>query len=203
MEFPKDYVVFDFETTGLSRSEGARVLEVGALKVKGGVQEQFECLIKGQVVPAKITELTSITQEMADTQGIDLREAFDKFTAFIEDLPLIGHNIIKFDFKFLSQWALDAGMTGLSIIEAERRWSRRCVDTAALFKAKELGRIHNPEIEDHIVFMTGILQTPVKGLKFNVGHCCSSLGIPNVDGQHRAMADILLTNEIYKKLCLI
>ncbi len=90
------YVVFDIETTGFSQ-EYDRIIEIAALKVyQGGIVDKFETFVNPQMpISAKITELTSITDEMvADAPLID--EVIVKFMEFCEDSILVAHNA-KFD----------------------------------------------------------------------------------------------------------
>jgi DNA polymerase III alpha subunit (gram-positive type) len=65
-------------------------------------------------VSANITEITGITQEEIDKDGIEPDKAKDEFYAFIGDLLLIGHNIRNFDLNFLQQffgWRLPAKLS--------------------------------------------------------------------------------------------
>ena len=59
------YIALDLETTGLS-PKSDRILEIGAARVLNGVVEaRYSTLINPRMeIPAKITELTGITQEM-------------------------------------------------------------------------------------------------------------------------------------------
>ncbi|MDE7434011.1 MAG: hypothetical protein K2M43_02700 [Mycoplasmoidaceae bacterium] len=61
------YVVFDLETTGLY-NEFEDIIEFGAVKVKNGVvSDSIDMFIKpSKPLPAKIVELTHITDAMLD-----------------------------------------------------------------------------------------------------------------------------------------
>ncbi len=90
------FVVFDIETTGLSQSYDT-LIEISAHKVyKGGIIEQFETFINPlRDIPAKITELTSITNDdVKDAPTIDI--ALTKFIEFSKGAILVAHNA-KFD----------------------------------------------------------------------------------------------------------
>lgn len=105
----KDFVVLDFETTGLS-PKADRILEIGAIKVVDGkVKERYATYIDPQMtIPARIIQLTGITQEMV--QGAPYREeAVSKLVEFCQDLPLLGHNIM-FDYSFVKHDAVNLGM---------------------------------------------------------------------------------------------
>ena len=99
------FVVLDFETTGLSPREGARVIEVSAREVVDGEPgEEFLTFIDpGVRVPAAITAFTGITTAMlrgAPKSAVAMRE----LTAFLGASPVVGHNI-AFDRRFLEHEA--------------------------------------------------------------------------------------------------
>lgn len=58
--------VIDFETTGMSPSQGARATEVAIVLLEGGqVVDRFQSLMKtGAWIPPFITELTGISNAM-------------------------------------------------------------------------------------------------------------------------------------------
>jgi len=100
-----DFVVYDFETTGLS-PENCQVIEIGAVKIHNGkITEIFSTLIKSnEPLPEKIVEITNITDEMLkDAPCFEL--AFADFYKFCQGSTLAGYNNIEFDTKFLkSAW---------------------------------------------------------------------------------------------------
>lgn len=103
-----DYIALDVETTGLNPAMD-RLLEIGAAKVRQGkVIGTYHTLIDtGIPVPARIQELTGITDAMQKT-GKKIGEAIHGFLEFRGDLPVVGHNVI-FDFGFLKQAAVAEG----------------------------------------------------------------------------------------------
>ena len=100
------YVVLDLEMTGLSPKTD-QIIEIGAIKIENGqMTESMECLVNPKCnIPARITELTGITDEMA-VQGQDKDEAVGALLDFIGDATIVGHNV-KFDYSFLKQWAVN------------------------------------------------------------------------------------------------
>ena len=97
-----DYVVFDLETTGLSPVTD-QIVEISAVKVKGGVVEDtFSTLVNpGRPIPAAASQVNGITDAMvADAPA--LKAVWGQFLAFIGDETLVGHNIHSFDMKFLN-----------------------------------------------------------------------------------------------------
>lgn len=93
--------MLDFETTGLSPAQGARITEVAALRiVDGRIVERFVSLINcGVDVPYEITALTGITQDMVDTAPT-VEKVLPELLRFIGADALAAHNA-SFDSKFL------------------------------------------------------------------------------------------------------
>lgn len=106
----REYVCIDLETTGLEAKKD-RIIEIGAVKVKdGAVVEEYGTLVNPQMeIPARITELTGITNEMVAGKPC-VREAVEHLVEFCKDLPLLGHNIL-FDYGFVKHNAVNLGMT--------------------------------------------------------------------------------------------
>ena len=95
------YVVFDLETTGFNAGGADSIIEIGAVKIDNGeITDRFDELINpGRKLPAKITELTNITDEMLE--GKDNEEnAVKRFKEWVGDLPMVAHNA-KFDVSFI------------------------------------------------------------------------------------------------------
>ena len=102
----KDYIVIDLEMTGLHPKRDA-ILEVGAVRVRNHeIQETLGFFVNaGRSIPAEVTELTGITQEMAD-QGCTPEEALYRVADFVGDDIWVGHNIL-YDYSFLKQQAVN------------------------------------------------------------------------------------------------
>ena len=97
----QDYVVVDIETTG-SWSSGDRITEIGAVKVRNHqIVEEWHSLINPQrPIPAKIVELTGITNQMVQDAPL-FHDIADSFIAFMGDGIFVAHNV-NFDYGFLS-----------------------------------------------------------------------------------------------------
>lgn len=98
------YVVFDFETTGLS-SRYDRIIEFGAVKyVDGMITERIDLLINPGddfVLSEKIQKLTNITPDMVKDQPY-IETAIETIREFIKDTILVSHNA-DFDVGFLNE----------------------------------------------------------------------------------------------------
>lgn len=92
--------VIDFETTGMSPSQGARATEVAIVLLEGGqVVDRFQSLMKtGVWIPAFITELTGITNAMVQAAP-DAATVMREAARFVGSAPMVAHNA-GFDSKF-------------------------------------------------------------------------------------------------------
>lgn len=100
ISFPKDYIVIDLETTGLS-PDYDEIIEVAGIRVRNNeVTETFQSLVKpSSNIDEFITELTGITNEMLETAPLP-QDIIPQFHDFISDDIIIGHNV-NFDINFL------------------------------------------------------------------------------------------------------
>lgn len=100
LAFPKEYIVFDIETTGLS-TEWDEIIEIAAIKIINGIPaEKFSSLIKPEnPISDFITELTGISNDMV-SDAPPVEEVLPKFLDFVGDSILVGHNV-NFDVNFI------------------------------------------------------------------------------------------------------
>ena len=99
------FVVIDLETTGGAPHLGAGITEIGAVKVRAGqVLGEFKTFIDPQhPVPAYITDLTGITDEMV-FQSPTISEVFPSLLEFLgsdSETVLVAQNA-PFDLSFLT-----------------------------------------------------------------------------------------------------
>lgn len=196
LAFPQSYIVWDLETTGLN-PQTCHILEVAVAIVRNGdVVEKWSALLNHDIeIDPLATNVHGITREMCAKDGKPPKEVIQRLLRNILDSEAhVTHNGSQFDLKFL-----DATLNALGF-EPWPRLELHHIDTAALYKADRIGEAKRWR-EDWDEFFNRVLSTRVPGLKYNVGICCDNLGISR-EGveQHRALADVLLTNEIYKKL---
>ena len=100
-KYTPDYVIFDLETTGISPNYD-EVIEISALKVKGGeVVDEFNTLVNpGRKIPFGATKVNGITNAMV-AEAPAFSHVLEEFLDFAEGLVLVGHNIARFDMKFI------------------------------------------------------------------------------------------------------
>lgn len=99
LEFPKDYVVLDIETSGNPYADP--IIEVGALKVRNGkIADTYDQLIDPQGdINYFVTELTGITNEMVRGKPI-FSDVAEGCYRFLENEIIVGHNV-HFDINFM------------------------------------------------------------------------------------------------------
>jgi len=95
-----DFIVIDFETTGLS-AKTSKIIELAAVRFRDGEPaEEYQQLVNpGEPIPTQIIEITNITDEMV-TDEPTIEEVGQEFLDFVGELPLVAHNI-RFDLAFL------------------------------------------------------------------------------------------------------
>lgn len=127
------FVVFDIETTGLSK-ETESITEIGAVKVVDGkIIDRFSTFVNPErPIPAEITKLTGITNEMVADAPV-ITEILPKFLEFCQDAVLVAHNA-NFD-------------TGFIRLNAERKCSIEVKNT--VLDTLELSRALLPDLKKH------------------------------------------------------
>jgi len=99
-ELPSDYVVMDFETTGLMEYD-SRIIQVAAYKYRDHIKtdEIVTYVNPGESIPENITELTGIHDDDVK-KAPEIDKVLPKLIEFINNEIIIGHNI-SFDLRFL------------------------------------------------------------------------------------------------------
>lgn len=125
-----DVAVIDVETTGLDPEKDS-ILEIAAIKYCSGEETQaFNRTIKcGQPLKSEIVNLTGITDEYVEENGVDISEALNDFWSFVGKNSLVGYNI-PFDMAFLRN---------SSIAHSVKMNSNRCIDILPLARRKISG----------------------------------------------------------------
>lgn len=127
-----EFIIFDIETTGLSPLT-CGITQIGALKYKSGqVIDSFETLVDPEMpIPAKITELTGITDDMVKG-ALKQPEAVKEFLNFASGGMLVAHNA-SFDVSFIRRVAS----------ENRIKFENAYLDTVSL------SRYLNPDAQNH------------------------------------------------------
>jgi len=96
-----EFVIFDVETTGLSPTEGDRIIEIAAVRVKGAkVVDKFYSLVNPQrLIPHQASQVNNITDEMVASAPL-AADILPQMIRFIGGACVTGHNV-RFDLNFL------------------------------------------------------------------------------------------------------
>ncbi|PSL40888.1 DNA polymerase-3 subunit epsilon [Planomicrobium soli] len=96
----EDYVILDFETTGL-RAGSDKIIQIGAVKYIGHnrVNTMYLLINPECSISPTITRITGITNRDVQNAPV-IEEVAHELIAFIEGLPIIAHNA-PFDMGFL------------------------------------------------------------------------------------------------------
>ena len=163
------YAVFDLETTGLDANT-SQIIEIGWCVVRNQLAGKPRALLItcDGGVPPEIRRFTGISNEMLAADGQELGVALTSFLDETDGLPLVGHNVLRFDMLFVEAACRKAGKAP----PARNRYR----DTAALYRASRLGMSPRPR-QDHWSFASEALDRRAPGLHFALHVCCAELGI--------------------------
>ncbi|QLC25634.1 DNA polymerase III subunit epsilon [Parasphingopyxis algicola] len=129
-------IVFDTETTGLSPTDGHRLVEIGALemvnRVETGRSFHIYCNPEREM-PSEAFEVHGLSDAFLANKPMFSVEA-QNFIDFIEDSPLVAHNA-QFDFGFLNAELERAGHAAVGM--------ERMIDTLAIARTKHPGAKHS------------------------------------------------------------
>lgn len=118
------FIAIDLETTGINPAND-RIIEIGALKVINGMENKTFCSFVNprMRISDRITDITGIDNEMVSNAPV-IEDIFDELLEFMEDLPLLGHNIL-FDYSFLKCAAVSMNRefekTGIDTLRLARK----------------------------------------------------------------------------------
>ncbi|RNB81668.1 ATP-dependent helicase DinG [Brevibacillus fluminis] len=105
----EQFCIVDFETTGGSPRQGDAIIQIGAVTIDHGqITNRYATFVKPeQPIPAFITSLTGITDEMvADAPTLD--EALPGLLRLLKGRVFVAHNA-SFDLQFLQEALLSQG----------------------------------------------------------------------------------------------
>lgn len=168
-EFPNDFVVFDFETTGLD-AKLEKIIQIGALKYRNNEKiDEFITYVNPQkAIPSNITSLTGIKNNDVKNAPT-ISQVFPRFIDFIGEDVLIAHNA-DFDMKFLLNNAFNLRV---------KKPQNEVIDTLSLSR-KYIKGANGVKLENYK------LPTLKEILEINVG-------------SHNSADDCFVCAEVYKK----
>ena len=122
-------VILDTETTGLSVSEGHRIVEIGCIELNDLIptKKKFHCYLNPErKVSEKALEVHGYTDEFLSTQK-KFSEVVDEFLNFIENKRLVIHNA-DFDLSHLNN--------ELALVGRKKLNKKDTIDTLVLARDK-------------------------------------------------------------------
>ncbi|CAP18609.1 DNA polymerase III, alpha subunit [Candidatus Phytoplasma mali] len=154
------YVIFDFETTGLSKIND-QIIEIAAIKIQNNqIIDEFQTLINPQ------QELTPFIENLTNISNQDLKNQpliatiLPKFLKFCENSILIAHNI-SFDMGFLVNQTKKHLNLKLNLPFIDTlNLARYCLDSnLRYFNLKSLAKYFKISFENHHRAMSDVLIT--------------------------------------------
>ena len=144
------YVVFDLETTGLAQQRD-KIIEVAATKCNStGIIDTFNTFVNpGMSIPEKITEITSITDDMVkDAPSIDV--VLRQFLEFSKDSILVAHNA-SFDVGIIRAQMKELGLEEIDfpVIDTLNGFRALHFNDVKKFNLKELAKFYKVNQEHH------------------------------------------------------
>lgn len=129
-------IVFDTETTGLSPSNGDRLVEIGCVELINRVEtgRSFHAYFHpDRDMPAEAERVHGLSIVFLSDKP-RFHEGVDDLLEFLGDAPLVAHNA-AFDFGFLNAELAACGRTAVAM--------ERMVDTLAIARVRHPGAKHS------------------------------------------------------------
>ena len=128
-EMTRKVVALDIETTGLD-SATDEIISIGAVKSTNGEEiERFYRIIQpDKVISPKITDLTGLSQQKVEQEGISLEAALTDLRDFIGRFIVVGYNV-AFDWGFIERGYDKVG---------QDRLGNRIIDLLKVVRQKEV-----------------------------------------------------------------
>jgi len=102
------YIIIDIETTGLDKANSS-IIEVGALLVNNNnIKERFSSFVKYDgVLSEEVKRITGIDDKMLE-DAPTIKEVINKLNKFVDNIPVVAHNGLDFDFPILKHYGFKA-----------------------------------------------------------------------------------------------
>jgi DNA polymerase III epsilon subunit-like protein len=203
IHFPNNYIVWDLETSGLSGAKD-KILEIGMFKVENGeVVEEKRWVLDNKIdIPEEITRINGMTSSIIKMEGRDPKECLEEFLEYVRDSKAnLTHNGIKFDIGFLVEQTMQILNWELGRVEKlKNHLEGTAIDTAVIYKGAKICKLERMWNETFYQYGRRVMDTIIPG-KYNLGWCCDELGVDRSNVvQHRALGDVFLTHEVFKKI---
>ena len=208
MNLQNGYAVVDLEMTGADYRNGL-IIEIAV-----GLQSPGQNLVVDRVLvkvdrplPKRIIRLTGITDRDLASGGISIDDALAWFSDRTDGLPLVGHNILEADRRFLLKAAhrhrliVEEGLhPTLAIDQDDDLAIQRFIDTAGLYKGYKLGEYPHAG-ESHQEYVKRVLALGGYGIRTGLTAACEDLGISTSRIRaHRAIGDVIQNQKLFEKL---
>lgn len=112
-------VIYDTETTGLDLSKD-QIIQISALRLnrQGRIIDTIDLLVVPTVPISKAAQAThhKSLEYIKENGGVSIREALQKFSAFVDGAVLVGHNSIRFDAPLVCRQLKECDLPKLNIL---------------------------------------------------------------------------------------
>lgn len=155
-----EFIIFDFETTGLNAFHGDEICEVAGAKFKNGkTLDTFLSLVNPlRPISAGATSVNGITDEMVK-DAPTIERILPEFINFIGDRTLVAHNA-SFDLSFFSAKLFDMKLSPLpNIILDTLTLSRKLYSQHSRHNLPELRRRFEIDLEDEHRALSDVIAT--------------------------------------------
>lgn len=190
----QNYVVYDYETTGLDILT-ARIVSAGYIKVvENKIVDEMSFVVKQPVkIPDECIAIHGITNERMNKEGIDPKVAMQRGSDFMKKNWCLGLNNLGYDYFLAEQ---ECNRFGLERPRVENQ-----IDVGLLYKGMAIGNIYN-EKEFFYKYAWRVREIRAKGVKFNLNFLTKHFGCENLreGGIHTVLHDIKMTHNIFQKM---
>lgn len=155
-----EFIIFDFETTGLNAFHGDEICEVAGVKFRNGeILDKFISLVNPiRPISADATAVNGITDEMVK-EAPTIETVLPEFIKFIGDRILVAHNA-SFDLSFFSAKLFDMKLPPLpNIILDTLILSRKLYPQYDRHNLPELRRRFQIDLEDEHRALSDVIAT--------------------------------------------
>jgi DNA polymerase-3 subunit epsilon len=178
-EDPGEAVVFDTETTGLSRRH-SDIVSLAAIRIRGNrllLSQRLELLVRPSAAIERAAVAVHGLRPMDVADGLPPREAMDRFLRFIGTRPLVGY-YLEFDIAMVNR--VIRPWLGVSL-------PNRAIEVSALFYDRVMRDRSSRDAQ-----YTGTVD-------LSFARILADLDLPALPA-HDALNDALMTGLIYLKL---